>query len=83
MSLPVNWPHSIAQAVGVADTVATVVPGIKAADNLLAVIAEEDGVIDTQDTTDFTVAAGTITAGTLDLTGKVLTVIWTSASPTS
>jgi len=71
-----------AYAAGVADTVATVVPTIKANDTLLAVLTVAPGAdVAGQDITDFTVADGTITAGTIDNTGKRLLVLHTSEPP--
>lgn len=70
--------HCEEYAAGVAATVATVVPGIKANDTLLAVITVAPvGSVASQDVTDFTVADGTITAGTIDNTGLTLLVIYT------
>jgi hypothetical protein len=69
----------IAQAVGATSTTAIPVGGITASHNLLAVIGEKAGVVVTHDTTDFTVGAGTITAGTSDTSSQVLTVIYTDA----
>ena len=65
---------------GLAATNAMAVEGIKSGDNLLAVISwTAAGVFVGQDKTDFTVAAGTITAGTIDLSSTTFVAIWTNA----
>ena len=73
--------HTIAGAVGALATVAIPVPGIKATNVLLALIrhkaAEAAAAVDT---TDFTVADGTITAATINTTGYYLTVIYAHGS---
>lgn len=69
--------HAEEYAAGVADTVATVVPGIKSNDTLLAVLTIAPAAsVAGQDITDFTVADGTITAGTIDNTGLSLLVLY-------
>lgn len=73
--LPVDYSECGAN--GAADTAAVSVSGIKSGDSLLAVIqwaSGEDPVA--LDTTDYTVADGTITGATLDTSGKLLWVIW-------
>ena len=73
--LPVNY--SEAGAVGAADTVAINVSGIASGDELLAVIAWEPGNDPTLiDASDYTVAAGTITGGTISTADKLLWVMW-------
>lgn len=78
------FDHSTANFAGLTATNAMAVEGIKSGDNLLAVIAwEDDGsAVDGQDISDFTVGAGTITAGTIDLSGKTGVAIWTNAPAT-
>lgn len=69
----------IAQAVGATATTAIPVGGITASHNLLAVISEASGVVVGLAISDVTVGAGTITFGTIDTSGEVLTVIYTDA----
>ena len=66
---------------GLAATNAMTVAGIKAGSNLLAVISIHDttGVVLGRDKTDFTVAAGTINAATIDLSSHKFVAIWTEA----
>ena len=65
---------------GLAATNAMAVEGIKSGDNLLAVISwTAAGVFLGQVKTDFTVAAGTITAATIDLSSTTFVAIWTNA----
>lgn len=65
---------------GLAATNAMSVEGIKSGDNLLAVISwTSAGVFVGRDVTDFTVADGTITAGTIDLSSTTFVAIWTNA----
>ena len=68
---------------GLAATNAMAVEGIKSGDNLIAVISwvPSTGVYLGRDVTDFTVAAGTLTAGTIDLSaaGTKFVAIWTDA----
>lgn len=68
---------------GLAATNAMAVDGIKSGDNLLAVISwvPSTGVYLGRAVSDFTVAAGTITAGTIDLSaaGTKFVAIWTNA----
>lgn len=72
--------HSVGFGAGLAATNAMAVEGIKSGDNLLAVISwTAAGVFVGQDKTDFTVAAGTITAGTIDLSSTTFVAIWTNA----
>lgn len=75
--LPVG--HSTGYGDGLAATNAMAVEGIRAGDNLLAVISWPDalGGARADDVGDFTVAAGTITAGTIDLTNRRFVAIWT------
>ena len=79
--LPVN--QNVGYADGLAATNAMAVSGIKAGDNLIAAISylPSSGVCLGLDKTDFTVAAGTVTAATIDLSaaGKILCCIWTNA----
>lgn len=77
--LPFN--HSIGYGDGQADSVATAIEGIKSGDNLLAVLSWPDagGSVRGDDKTDFTVADGTITPGTIDLSGRHVCAIWTNA----
>lgn len=79
MSIPgFQFDHSIANFAGLAATNAMAVGGIKSADNLLAVVSwTAAGVVNGHDITDFTVADGTITAGTIDLSSRTGVVIWT------
>ena len=75
--------HAIGFADGVAAAAATSMEGIESGDNLLSVISwvPSTGVYLGRDVTDFTVAAGTITAATIDLSaaGTKLVAIWTNA----
>lgn len=68
---------------GLAATNAMAVGGIKAGDNILAVISwlPSSGVYLGRDKTDFTAAAGEVTAATIDLSaaGTKFLVIWTDA----
>lgn len=77
--LPCN--QNIGFGSGLTATNAMAVEGIKSGDNLLAVISFTAGgaVVVGQDKTDFTVAAGTITAGTIDLSSTSFVAIWTDA----
>ena len=76
--LPVDW--SCTQATGAADTVAINVSGIKTGDELLALVAWSAGVDPAPvDTSDFTVADGTITGATLTTAGKLLWVMWSES----
>ena len=79
--LPVD--HSIGFADGLASGNAMALGGIKVGDNLLAVISylPSSGVTLGLDKTDFTVAAGTVTAGSIDLSaaGKIICCLWTNA----
>jgi hypothetical protein len=76
--------HRIGYGQGLASTNAMVVQGINSGDNLLAVISFGAGGVTPvgQDKTDFTVAAGTITAGTIDLSSLDFVAIWTEAPAT-
>lgn len=77
-SLPCD--HSTGFGAGLAATNAMAVDGIKSGDNLLAVISwTAAGVFVGRDVSDFTVAAGTITAGTIDLSSTTFVAIWTNA----
>lgn len=75
------FQQSIGFGDGLADTVAMAVTGITTSDNLLAVLSWPDAgtSVKGEDVTDFTVGAGTITAGTIDLTGRKFVAIWSSA----
>ena len=66
---------------GLAATNAMAVEGILAASNILAVMSwdEATGFFIGQDVSDFTAAAGTITAATADLTGEKFVCLWTDA----
>ncbi len=79
--LPVD--QGMGSADGLAATNAMALGGIKAGDNLLAVISytPSSGIALGLDKTDFTVAAGTITAATIDLSAAGLRVfaLWTNA----
>jgi hypothetical protein len=76
--LPFDW--SEAPATGAADTVAINVTGIKSSDVLLGLIAWSAGADPAPvDTTDFTVADGTITGATVSTANKHLWVIWAEA----
>lgn len=76
MMLPVD--HSTAMANGAADTDPVSVSGIASGDVLLAVVAWDPTGSDPEPlaTTDYTVAAGTITGATIDSSGKLLWVMW-------
>lgn len=77
MALPFPQKHSIVGAVGAAATVAIDVAGIRSGDTLLGLIRHKPGeAAAAVDTTDFTVAAGTITGATIDTSGYNLVVIW-------
>lgn len=74
--------HSIGFFAGLAATNAMALEGIKSGDNLLAVISWTSAGAGThkgEAVTDFTVAAGTITAGTIDLSNRTGVAIWTNA----
>ena len=74
------FDHSIGFGVGAEDTVAMPLEGIKSTDNLLAVISwTAAGVFVGRDVSDFTVADGEITAGTIDLSNTTFVAIWTNA----
>ncbi len=79
--LPVDQGFGVAD--GLAATNDMAVSGIKAGDNLLAVISylPSSGVTVTRDATDFTVTAGNINAATIDLSAAGLRVfcLWTNA----
>lgn len=79
--LPVNLNYGSAD--GLAATNAMALSGIKAGDNLLSVVSylPSSGVTLGLDKTDFTVAAGTVTAATIDLSaaGLVIFCEWTDA----
>lgn len=72
------FQHSVGFGDGLAATNAMAVSGIKAGNNLLAVLSWPDagGSVRGDDKTDFTVAAGTLTAGTIDLSGRQFVAIW-------
>lgn len=65
---------------GLADTVPMSFAGIKSGDNLLAVLSWPDAgtSVRGEDITDFTVGDGTLTAGTIDLSGRKFVAIWSS-----
>lgn len=76
--LPFN--HSVGFGAGLAATNAMALPGIKSGDNLIAVISfTTAGVVVGRAVSDFTVAADSITAGTIDLSSTKFVAIWTSA----
>ena len=81
MSMPgVIFDHSTGNGAGLAATNAMAVEGIKSGDNLLTVISwTAAGVVVGRDPADFTVAAGTITAGTIDLSSTTFIATWTNA----
>ena len=70
---PGSRSHSESSAVG----------GIKSTDNLLHVVSwvPSTGVYNGRDVSDFTLADGTITAGTIDLSaaGTKFSAMWTNA----
>lgn len=73
--LPVDY--SEAGATGAAAAAAVSVTGIKTGDELLAVISWAPGADPAPvDTTDYTVADGTITGATISTANKLLWVIW-------
>lgn len=67
---------------GLAATNAMALTGIKVGHRLLAVVSfGDDGLTPNgQDVTDFTVGAGTITAGTIDLSNLQFWALWTSVA---
>jgi hypothetical protein len=73
---------SVGYGSGLAATNAMAVTGIKATQRLLAVISFGAGGLTPigRDVADFTVAAGTITAGTIDLSNLKFVAIWTSVA---
>lgn len=76
--LPCN--QNIGYGSGLTATNAMAVEGIKSTDKLLAVISwTSAGVFNGHDISDFTVAAGTITAGTINLASRTFVAIWTDA----
>lgn len=74
------FQHSVGFGNGLTATNPMAVGGIKSGDNLLAVLSWPDagGSVRGEDKTDFTVAAGTITAGTIDLSGRQFCAIYSS-----
>lgn len=80
MHIPVNY--SIAYITGLTATNAMATPSIRVDDLILAVITvEPTASIDGHDVTDYTVAAGEITAATIDHSSTQLMVIHTNAPP--
>lgn len=77
--LPCNQSQGFGS--GLAATNAMAVEGIESGDNLLAVVSwnPTTGVYVGQDVSDFTVGDGTLTAGTIDLSGLRFVAIWTNA----
>lgn len=75
------FSHSIGFFNGLAATNGMAVGGIKSGDNLLAVFSWPDAGTSVRgdDKTDFTVGAGTLTAGTIDLSDRQCVAIWTDA----
>ncbi len=75
--------HALGFGDGLAATNNMAVGGIKSGDNLIAVISwvPSTGVYLGRDVTDFTVSAGNINAGTIDLSaaGTKFVAIWTNA----
>lgn len=78
------FQHSVGFGTGAADTVAMDVSGIKSGNNLLAVLSwpNAGGSVRGDDKSDFTVADGTLTAGTIDLSSRKFVAIW-STDPAS
>lgn len=74
------FQHSVGFGNGLADTNPMAVSGIKSGDNLLAVLSWPDagGSVRGDDKTDFTVGNGTLTAATIDLSGRQFVAIWSS-----
>lgn len=72
----------IGSGAGLAATNAMALTGIKVGHRLLWVVShEENGSIPNgQAVSDFTVGAGTITAGTIDLSNLWFTACWTSVA---
>ncbi len=81
--MPINGlpaDHSIGFGAGLASSNAMAVDGIQSGDNLLALISfTAAGVYLGRDKTDFTVAAGSLTGATIDLSGHTFVAIWTNA----
>ena len=72
--------QGIGFGVGLAATNSMALEGIKSGDNLLALVSwTAAGVFLGQVKTDFTVAAGGITAATIDLSSQKFVAIWTNA----
>jgi hypothetical protein len=73
--------QSVGYGAGLAATNAMALEGIKVGDNLLAVVsfAAAGATPVGRDVADFTVGAGTITAGTIDLSNLKFVAIWTTA----
>lgn len=73
---------SIGYGEGLAATNPMALTGIKAADNLLAVISftPAGATPNGQDITDFTVTDGAIEAGTIDLSDLRFVAVWTSVA---
>lgn len=78
------FEHSAEWFTGLAATNAMTVAGITSSDYLLAVVSYTSaGLVKAHDITDFTVGDGTLTAGTIDLSGQAKCyAIWTPNSPT-
>lgn len=75
------FDHSQQNFDGLAATNAMAAEGIKSTDNLLAVLSWDAAYLVTgHDISDFTVANGTITGGTINLAGRTGVVIWTRAA---
>jgi len=83
MAIPgLTCDHSIGGFAGLAATNAMALDGIKSGDNLLWVVSWTSAGAGTHvgaDKTDFTVAAGSITAGTIDLSSRTGIACWTEA----
>lgn len=75
------FPVSEEWGAGLAATNAMAIGGIKSGDNLLAVVSIHDtsGLVIPRAVSDFTVADGSITAGTIDLSSTKFVAVWTSA----
>lgn len=74
--------HSTGNGDGLAATNAMALGGIKSGDNLLAVISWDPATTGSmlgRDVADFTVADGSITAGTIDLSGLRFVAVWEPA----
>jgi hypothetical protein len=75
------FDHSVGFGNGVTNGSDNLISGIKSGDNLLAVMSWPDAgtSVRADDVADFTVGDGEITAATIDLSGRQVCAIWTSA----